>query len=38
MSTYNTMQTFIAVLGMEPPEMVAPASEDPRRREEFPGT
>ena len=36
MFTYNTMQTFIAVLGMEPLEMVAPASEDPRRREEFP--
>ena len=36
MFTYNTMQTFIAVLGMEPLQMVAPASEDPRRREEFP--
>ena len=31
MFTYNTMQTFIAVLGMEPLQMVAPASEDPRR-------
>jgi len=36
MFTYNTMQTFIAVLGMEPLQMVAPASEDPRRLEEFP--
>src|SRR5436190_2166445 len=36
MFTYNTMQTFIAVLGMEPLHMVAPASEDPRRKEEFP--
>jgi dihydroxy-acid dehydratase len=36
MFTYNTMQTFIAVLGMEPLQMVAPASEDPRRLDEFP--
>jgi dihydroxy-acid dehydratase len=36
MFTYNTMQTFIAVLGMEPLQMVAPASDDPRRRKEFP--
>jgi dihydroxy-acid dehydratase len=36
MFTYNTMQTFIAVLGMEPLQMVAPASEDPRRQQEFP--
>ena len=36
MFTYNTMQTFIAVLGMEPLHMVAPASEDPRRLEQFP--
>jgi dihydroxy-acid dehydratase len=36
MFTYNTMQTFIAVLGMEPLQMVAPASDDPRRLEEFP--
>ena len=36
MFTYNTMQSFIAVLGMEPLHMVAPASEDPRRLEEFP--
>ncbi|MGE5286151.1 MAG: dihydroxy-acid dehydratase [Micromonosporaceae bacterium] len=37
MFTYNTMQTFIAVLGMEPLQMVAPASEDARRLHEFPG-
>jgi dihydroxy-acid dehydratase len=36
MFTYNTMQTFIGVLGMEPLHMVAPASEDPRRIREFP--
>jgi dihydroxy-acid dehydratase len=36
MFTYNTMQTFIAVLGMEPLHMVAPASDDPRRLTEFP--
>jgi dihydroxy-acid dehydratase len=36
MFTYNTMQTFIAVLGMEPLQMVAPPSEDPRRLTEFP--
>jgi len=36
MFTYNTMQTFIAVLGMEPLQMVAPPSEDPRRVKEFP--
>ncbi len=36
MFTYNTMQSFIAVLGMEPLHMVAPASEDPRRAGEFP--
>ena len=36
MFTYNTMQTFIAVLGLEPLHMVAPASEDPRRTTEFP--
>jgi dihydroxy-acid dehydratase len=36
MFTYNTMQTFIAVLGMEPLQMVAPASEDPRRQNEYP--
>ncbi len=37
MFTYNTMQTFIAVLGMEPLQMVAPPSDDPRRLKEFPG-
>lgn len=36
MFTYNTMQSFIAVLGMEPLEMVSPASEDERRTTEFP--
>jgi dihydroxy-acid dehydratase len=36
MFTYNTMQTFIGVLGMEPLHMVAPASDDPRRLKEFP--
>jgi dihydroxy-acid dehydratase len=36
MFTYNTMQTFIGVLGMQPLHMVAPASDDPRRTKEFP--
>ena len=36
MFTYNTMQSFIAVLGMEPLHMVSPASEDERRLREFP--
>jgi dihydroxy-acid dehydratase len=36
MFTYNTMQSFIAVLGMEPLHMVAPPSDDPRRLREFP--
>jgi dihydroxy-acid dehydratase len=36
MFTYNTMQTFIAVVGMEPVHMVAPPSDDPRRLREFP--
>ncbi|HEY1650777.1 MAG TPA: dihydroxy-acid dehydratase [Acidimicrobiales bacterium] len=36
MFTYNTMQTFIAVLGLEPLQMVSPASDDPRRLHEFP--
>jgi len=36
MFTYNTMQTFLSVLGMEPLHMVAPASDDPRRWKEFP--
>ena len=34
--TYNTMQTFIGVVGMQPLEMVSPASEDKRRLEFFP--
>src|SRR5690349_16724122 len=34
--TYNTMQTFIAVVGMQPLHMVAPPSDDPRRLNEFP--
>ncbi|MEL6226640.1 MAG: dihydroxy-acid dehydratase, partial [Pseudomonadota bacterium] len=37
MFTYNTMQTFIGVVGMQPLHMVAPASDDPRRLEQFPG-
>jgi len=37
MFTYNTMQSFIAVLGMEPLHMVSPASEDIRRINEFTG-
>ncbi len=36
MFTYNTMQSFIAVLGMEPLHMVAPTSDDARRVKEFP--
>jgi dihydroxy-acid dehydratase len=36
MFTYNTMQSFIAVLGMEPLHMVSPPSEDARRLREFP--
>jgi dihydroxy-acid dehydratase len=36
MFTYNTMQTFIGVLGMEPLHMVAPASDDERRSASFP--
>ena len=36
MFTYNTMQTFIAVVGMEPLHMVAPASDDERRMTQFP--
>jgi len=34
--TYNTMQTFIGVVGMQPLEMVSPPSEDKRRLEVFP--
>ncbi|MGH7898888.1 MAG: dihydroxy-acid dehydratase, partial [Candidatus Binatia bacterium] len=36
MFTYNTMQSFIAVLGMEPLHMVSPPSDDERRLGEFP--
>ncbi|MBI1397484.1 MAG: dihydroxy-acid dehydratase [Betaproteobacteria bacterium] len=36
MFTYNTMQTFIAVIGLEPLHMVSPPSDDPRRMKEFP--
>jgi len=36
MFTYNTMQTFISLLGMQPLHMVAPSSDDPRRLTEFP--
>jgi dihydroxy-acid dehydratase len=36
MFTYNTMQTFIGVVGMQPLHMVAPSSDDPRRVNEFP--
>lgn len=36
MFTYNTMQTFIGVIGMQPLHMVAPPSDDPRRVNEFP--
>ena len=36
MFTYNTMQTFIAVVGLEPLHMVSPASDDLRRVEQFP--
>jgi dihydroxy-acid dehydratase len=36
MFTYNTMQTFIGVLGMEPLQMISPTSDDSRRMTEFP--
>ncbi len=36
MFTYNTMQSFIAVLGMQPLEMVSPTSDDKRRLRVFP--
>ena len=36
MFTYNTMQTFIGVVGMEPLHMISPASQDIRRTHEFP--
>ncbi len=37
MFTYNTMQSFIATVGMEPVHMVSPAADDERRVTEFPG-
>ncbi len=36
MFTYNTMQTFIGVVGMQPLNMVSPASEDKIRYNVFP--
>ena len=36
MFTYNTMQTFIAVVGMQPLHMVSPPSDDKRRVNVFP--
>lgn len=36
MFTYNTMQTFIGVVGLQPLHMVAPASDDVRRTGVFP--
>ena len=36
MFTYNTMQTFIGVIGLQPLHMVAPPSDDVRRIEDFP--
>ncbi len=36
MFTYNTMQTFIGVVGLQPLHMVAPPSDDPRRLKQFP--
>ena len=36
MFTYNTMQTFIGVVGMQPLDMVAVPSDDSRRLEQFP--
>ena len=36
MFTYNTMQTFIAVVGLEPLHMVSPPSDDARRMEQYP--
>ena len=36
MFTYNTMQTFIGVVGLEPLHMIAPSSDDPRRINQFP--
>lgn len=36
MFTYNTMQTFIGVVGLQPLHMVSPPSDDERRLKEFP--
>ncbi|MDG2474081.1 MAG: dihydroxy-acid dehydratase [Paracoccaceae bacterium] len=36
MFTYNTMQTFIGVVGMQPLHMISPASEDELRVKLFP--
>ena len=36
MFTYNTMQTFIGVVGMQPLYMVSPPSDDKRRTDIFP--
>ena len=36
MFTYNTMQTFRAVVGIQPLHMVAPGADDPRRTSSFP--
>ena len=36
MFTYNTMQTFLGVLGMEPLHMVSPPSDDHKRVQQFP--
>ena len=36
MFTYNTMQTFIGVVGMQPLHMVSPPSDDERRLDIFP--
>jgi dihydroxy-acid dehydratase len=36
MFTYNTMQSFIGVVGMQPLHMISPASQDTRRLKEFP--
>jgi len=36
MFTYNTMQTFIGMIGMQPLHMVAPPSDDQRRLTQFP--
>ena len=36
MFTYNTMQTFIGVVGMQPLHMISPPSDDKRRLDVFP--